>query len=397
MELKWIGKKGKKKQSPLDSYLETMKRVKETYDEDNFNKMALVNSKISSLKTLTESSVEKNFYVVENDADGNCLFYSIAQAILFYFYKKQREQLRSRDVNIEVKKLAAILRAEVCRYYKEFMVNDPEDGVNNRLTLIRVKNMTENIDKGKTTNIHQLSQLSKKICEDFDWGGAKETAALVELINANIFVVDFVSDKNEGHLPCYWNRVEDTDEIDNVLKYPSFILKYSKSGEAEHYELMVPKIDTPTELSLHPVPKSRSTKSPRSRSTKSPRSRSTKSPKSRSTQLPKSGSTQLPKSGSTQLPKSGSTGSPNFELSGFDSPDSSPRSINSKSTSKPKKSKGTGEFEYYDEKNEESTWFHILTCGLFRGGKTRKKILKRKGKSLKKRQMRKTRHKRKNQ
>jgi hypothetical protein len=176
---------------------------------------------LPKLSTLTIREKNKFFDYIDNGADGNCLFYSIAQALLLY---------SGQEVNYEkVKEGAAEYRRQVCVFYLEHLSHGPVEGEPAILEIIRNLNTAENDLEGNEDGLG-LSQKSLKICENYTYADDKELAALSYLLQIELHVLNF-----REELDPVYHIVFSPDR--QVQRTP-VIIEYNGK---DHYRLMLPK------------------------------------------------------------------------------------------------------------------------------------------------------------
>jgi hypothetical protein len=173
---------------------------------------------ISSEIHMSVDAINSLFNVLENPADGNCLFYAISQCLYNGSYTKHNE-----------------IRKKVCDFYKtfDFERDYPEGSLEYKLKmelLFDEDNHKKQVCKGGTKNPV--------------WGIGADITAIAILYKINIITFNlFVNNLNE-----YRVIPVKSPEFTKTI----YIRLDASIGDEEHYEAMIPKNDhiSPTHVGI---------------------------------------------------------------------------------------------------------------------------------------------------
>jgi hypothetical protein len=117
---------------------------------------------------LPKEWVHEHFTILENEADGNCLFLSVAQLV------------PSKD--------HTILRKEVCKFYKTFDREGQytEDSLEEKLAIAYI---TDNIEYHKKTRKPLKITHDKRVCKNLEYAGIMDIIVICILLQKNIVLL----------------------------------------------------------------------------------------------------------------------------------------------------------------------------------------------------------------
>ena len=170
---------------------------------------------------ITLDAFNAKYECLENKADGNCLFLSIAQ-------------LDSRHSSKE-------LRQMVCDFYKDFNANpslyEPDS------LLYNIANMKEamNIEYNPRTNRANKITHEKRICKNLQYANVMDIFILSHLLKRPVVVYAKATYRSPNQMELL--RVEKYSDRTNSDKPPLRLRYYGNQGEEfeEHYEAVILK------------------------------------------------------------------------------------------------------------------------------------------------------------
>ena len=208
---------------------------------------------------ITLDAFNAKYECLENKADGNCLFLSIAQLDPGHSSKE--------------------LRQMVCDFYKDFNANpslyEPDS------LLYNIANMKEamNIEYNPRTNRPNKITHEKRICKNLQYANVMDIFILSHLLKRPVVVYAKATYRSPNQMELL--RVEKYSDRTNSDKPPLRLRYYGNQGEEfeEHYEAVIPK----SEGNNVPVPNPRT--DPRQKKT-SPKTKKASPPKAKKSKTP---------------------------------------------------------------------------------------------------------------
>ena len=177
---------------------------------------------LQSDRTFTCHEIESLFNVINNGADGNCLFYSVSQQMV-------GNQSKAKEY-----------RQMVCDFYKTFNTNRqyPSDSLEEKIQMSLI---------GEESHKDQ-------VCKNLDWAQSPDIYVLVKLLNIRIIIFNFLRDR----VTATPYTAHPTAKNERTL--------YIKFNGTDHYEALNPKSlpkpaanvtrkISPKNSSLKPLPK----------------------------------------------------------------------------------------------------------------------------------------------
>jgi len=174
--------------------------------------LAELSSLANSQNQISAEVFKSRYTVLENAADGNCLFLSIAQ--------------------LDPRRNHRELRKAVCDYYKTF---DPEgqyppDSLEEKLQIAYI---TDNTEYHRTTGRELKVKHDKRICKNLEYAGIMDIIVLCIIIQKNVLLFSRTDDDSEGAdiEPYSFGAYEHSPGAETLL------IRFNGTN---HYEALIP-------------------------------------------------------------------------------------------------------------------------------------------------------------